>query len=519
VAIVKVFMTHLQTVGIAAGFPLQWPGSVLSVMEGMSTATSVSDNLLSPDCVADQTAIVNDFDGSTFYLRAVVMIMLPFIFIAFLGVFWVLHYLFHCPACWDEGGKGGFLECLGCKRKDDKSKSSAEFDALSPVSVINPAVPSPTSAEGPTRDRKGSQFAASNPLNRPTEKAPGSSEKEEAALPHAAAAGRKNDVLPQSAGTKGAGRGILKQPIAESRLPHYIEYFIVSIIVFAFLIHPTLTRITLAMFTCTELPGTDNTYLVVDKAVQCNTSESAPWMYAVGVPFFVFYALGIPALAFFALKRHKATLDTDETRATYGFLYSSFNLDQYWWEELIMLRKVGFSIMAVLLAPLGIVSQTMLATLVLTLFAVFHARAMPYNKPVLNRLELYSLVVALFTLQGGLYLFACDVCSDVTREAITVLIIFINMVFVVAVIVALTQSLCVAGAVDKNQKRAGFFVVLATLGKVCLGAASGEGGDEGGDGDGEGSGPRRPKGPRVSTPTSPAGLSSLTGAASAPSRT
>ncbi|CAE7942972.1 unnamed protein product, partial [Symbiodinium sp. KB8] len=85
VAIVKVFMTHMQTVGIAAGFPLRWPSFVFQFMQGMNTATSVSDNLLSPDCVAGKSQVATDFDGSTFYMRAVVMIVLPWLLIAFFG--------------------------------------------------------------------------------------------------------------------------------------------------------------------------------------------------------------------------------------------------------------------------------------------------------------------------------------------------------------------------------------------------------------------------------------------------
>ena len=143
-----------------------------------------------------------------------------------------------------------------------------------------------------------------------------------------------------------------------------------------------------------------------------------------------------------------------------------------------MLRKVGFAMMAVLLAPLGIVSQTMLATLVLTLFAVVHARAMPYNRQVLNRLELYSLIVSLFTLQGGLYLFACEVCNSATQEGITVMIVLVNVFFIIAVLLALVQALGAATSTgDKRGIRASIAVVLAKLGNCCLGAEAG-GGDE-----------------------------------------
>ena len=136
-----------------------------------------------------------------------------------------------------------------------------------------------------------------------------------------------------------------------------------------------------------------------------------------------------------------------------------------------MMRKVGFAMMAVLLAPLGIVSQTMLATVALTLFAILHSRSMPYNQNALNKLELYSLIVSLFTLQGGLYLFACDVCSDATQQGITALIVLLNGVFIFVVVLALLRAAGLSGA--KSEKRvtrgAACLAVLATCARGVLG--------------------------------------------------
>jgi hypothetical protein len=153
---------------------------------------------------------------------------------------------------------------------------------------------------------------------------------------------------------------------------------------------------------------------VQDLAVECNFAESALFSYGVGIPFLLLYAFGIPVMSFVVLyhRRHKLHSDP-RTRATYGFLYSGFKPRWYGFESIIMLRKSMLAFMSVALAPFGVYTQSICAVLILVGSSVMHARARPYSRQVLNRLEGFSLATTLLTLLGGLYLFAETISHNV----------------------------------------------------------------------------------------------------------
>jgi len=572
VSILKNLFTHLQVVALASAFPLQWPGTVDVMFTTLDAASSVSDQLISPDCVASGADAFSLLHGSPFYLRAVVMIALPWMIMAVLAVFWYLHYAMSCPVMW-EPRTWNAVCCKKCHiavDSDDQqspvaSAAAAEGDCAIPVKSASkhvavggskasigatsdllddtagdrnplassesragshegllPAMDAPAGLKQPSLAEMDDDFAASRMSSGSDEQAFAQAVKPGAlALPPTAAADGANSaeaaqggaaasaVSPgriaealladeqgynsraadeaaaaaanqaqqrqatqarlQAAAVDGDATAAkqlqLLNAVAQSeKVMDHWGYFFVSMVVTSFLIHPSLTRTTLALFTCTSLPGSDDLFLVADKSIRCNTGESLIWQFAVGVPFFVLYAFGIPAAALYMLYRRRAELQSSvHTRAVYGFLYASFKPQYYWWEELTMLRKVLFAIMGVLLAPLGIISQVMLAILVLTAFAIAHTRAMPFGKKLLNVQEMYSLVVSLLTLQGGLYLFACESCADATRVAVTVLIVLINAGYTLMTMYFLYLAVKFGDETAKIEKAVSFTTFFAAM--------------------------------------------------------
>ncbi|CAE7498757.1 unnamed protein product, partial [Symbiodinium sp. KB8] len=130
VSVVKILFTHIQVVAIAASFPLQWPADINRMFIGLNAASSVSDQLISPDCVSDQTSVREDFAGSTFFLRAVVTVVLPFIIFTALALFWYAHWVCGCPYLWEEGEISRIMPCLAClEDKDSVARSRRLRDA------------------------------------------------------------------------------------------------------------------------------------------------------------------------------------------------------------------------------------------------------------------------------------------------------------------------------------------------------------------------------------------------------
>jgi hypothetical protein len=106
------------------------------------------------------------------------------------------------------------------------------------------------------------------------------------------------------------------------------------------LIHPTVTRQIFSLFSCTEIDG--QWWIAAALNEQCYTVKHWLWMLAFGVPLIFLYACGAPLLCVWVLFRRKHKLWGDlATRQKYGFLFLGYEKQAYWWECVMMGRKVG----------------------------------------------------------------------------------------------------------------------------------------------------------------------------------
>ena len=205
---------------------------------------------------------------------------------------------------------------------------------------------------------------------------------------------------------------------------------IVSVVVASFLLHMTLTRAAAQLVTCAPLTeGDADEFLIADPNVPCSGEESG-FLFGAGAAAFLCYAIGIPALSSLALWAVRGSLEDDTVRQRYGFLYSSYHTRVYFWEIVIMVRKVALTTVAVALAPAGLDVQVIVAVTILFSSALLHTSVKPYRMPVLNQCELLSLVVAFMTLVGGLLLDSERVTSGV-KQTVTVLLVMQNVLLLV----------------------------------------------------------------------------------------
>jgi type IV secretory pathway VirB2 component (pilin) len=208
----------------------------------------------------------------------------------------------------------------------------------------------------------------------------------------------------------------------------HIESFGVSVIILLFLAHVTLTRVSLSLLTCIRI-GNGKRYLLEDLSVECGTAKANGFQFGVGLIGFLLYGLGIPAIAFAVLYRRRNSLTKPKNMRVYGFIYSGFKNQWYYWESLVSLRKVGMSIAAIFLSQVGPFTQALGAQLILVGAAIVHARARPYTRVLLNNMESLSIGVSLITFVGGLYLFSKEASGAGMRVILTAIIIGTNSLF------------------------------------------------------------------------------------------
>ena len=199
--------------------------------------------------------------------------------------------------------------------------------------------------------------------------------------------------------------------------------FTVSVMVFLFLIIPTLNQTTFKLLTCRHV---GNGWRV---AGDLNEICAGPTHigYTIGLAIPSPASSRVPAVAL-TLRRMKlnqklfATREESYSANVYKFLYGGYNEKAYYWESVIMLRKIVLNVVLVILASAEPLAQGLVVLLVLIGFAAVHIGNMPYSDRLLNHIEMGSLVLSCGMLYAGLFLFVDGLLIGL-RTAITALML------------------------------------------------------------------------------------------------
>ena len=223
---------------------------------------------------------------------------------------------------------------------------------------------------------------------------------------------------------------------SKKKIQYLKVHFPVAVIVTLLFAHPVVTKSAIKLTACRTIAGRN--FLDADFNVSCDSEEYMAWTEGVAIPILIFYTFGVPLAYAVAMYRHvrQGTLQTH--RDIYGFFFSGFRQDIWWFELWNTLRKSMFTISAVLFAPAGVMMQTWSALVLLLFYVAVFLIAKPYDKPYLNHLERNALSINVVTLLLGVGLFTndrsgVDAKSDTLAELITVAILASNIFFVLNV--------------------------------------------------------------------------------------
>ena len=88
---------------------------------------------------------------------------------------------------------------------------------------------------------------------------------------------------------------------------------------------------------------------------ECWTGDHLMMALTVSIPALIVWGIGGPALAWFLLRRHylRDTLHSAQTFKVYGFLYQGYKFASYYWEIVILYRKV---VLTFILVFFGLIS-------------------------------------------------------------------------------------------------------------------------------------------------------------------
>ena len=143
--------------------------------------------------------------------------------------------------------------------------------------------------------------------------------------------------------------------------------------------------------------------MLYDLEIPCWKSEHIRYSLFVAAPSLIIWGFGIPLVAWIILSKNKNDLESIELREKYGFLYNGYKKSYYFWESVIMYRKIMIIFISVFMGRFGTITQALVVFIVLIVFLILNIKLKPFAFEVLNEMEMLSIITSILTVYCGLY--------------------------------------------------------------------------------------------------------------------
>ena len=186
---------------------------------------------------------------------------------------------------------------------------------------------------------------------------------------------------------------------------------IATLVISLFTVHPNIVQQMFNDFNCDDVDGQSVVY--TDMTIQFWKSAHTFWSLFVALPSIVVWGLGIPFFALILMFRERKTLDEIVTKEKFGFLYAGYQNQFFYWEIVIMYRKIAMIFISVFITPYGVIVQAMIVFLLMIIFLILTLKKKPYLALSLNELEAVSLVTSTISIYCGIFFITNIPQSDV----------------------------------------------------------------------------------------------------------
>lgn len=219
-------------------------------------------------------------------------------------------------------------------------------------------------------------------------------------------------------------------PIAllRRRVTYLANEMMATIVICFFLVHPSIVKFVFGFMYCRELdPGKfwQNDYL----NIPCWDTFHYRYVFIVALPSTIGWGVGVPMLCLLTLYRNRNRLGLVEFKVRYGFVYNGYEFSKYYWEFVIMYRKLLIITIAVFLANISTAVQALTAMSVLLAAFGLQQKHQPFALAEMNGLELRAILVASVTIYCGLYYMTSDLDPG-SQVLMFVIVVTVNAYFV-----------------------------------------------------------------------------------------
>jgi hypothetical protein len=184
-----------------------------------------------------------------------------------------------------------------------------------------------------------------------------------------------------------------------------------TLVISLFTIHPNIVQTMFNDFNCKDIDG--DKFVLVDMTIKCWDTAHSFWSYSVAMPSIIVWGLGIPFFALVLMTRDRHQLDKIETKEKFGFLYNGYTQGLFFWEIVIMYRKIAMIFISVFIQPYGVISQALIVFMLMIIFLIANLKKKPYLAMSLNDLETISLITSTISIYCGIFFITDIPAKDV----------------------------------------------------------------------------------------------------------
>ena len=177
---------------------------------------------------------------------------------------------------------------------------------------------------------------------------------------------------------------------------------ITTMIVLFFLVHPNIVKVIFGSMACESIDGTG--YWLIDSLdIPCWTYKHIQMVLLVSLPSILLWVLFVPLTVFIIMLKRRKLLTTDYNRVVFGFLFNGYKSDTFFWEFVILYRKILMICVSVFLNQVSTMVQALTIIFVLFIALYLQYSLKPYKIKQLNFMELEAVTTATLTIYCGLY--------------------------------------------------------------------------------------------------------------------
>jgi hypothetical protein len=145
-------------------------------------------------------------------------------------------------------------------------------------------------------------------------------------------------------------RKLAMKRILEDKQVKTRDVWFYSCVLFLYMLYPSLCRFPMSMMSCERLhpdvhdstsAWSTNAYLRFDAEELCGGENHMRYVWLIAIPSLLGYALGLPAFALVVLWRQRKFHRSKKYLFRMGLIYSGYKKERWWWEGIVVLRKLS----------------------------------------------------------------------------------------------------------------------------------------------------------------------------------